>query len=88
MKKTHVGKTLTIVGNINRIAEMVPHAGDNAISGHFKDQGVDISPEFVRAIRTEFNTFEKKAVSAKATKKAIQTFQKDSGISIDNKSPI
>ena len=88
MKKTHVGKTLTIVGNINRIAEMVPHAGDNAISGHFKDQGVDISPEFVRAIRTEFNAFEKKAVSAKATKEAIQILQKDSGISIDNKSPI
>lgn len=88
MKKTHIGKTLTIVGNINRIAEMVPHAGDNAISGHFKDQGVDISPEFVRAIRTEFNTFEKKAVSAKATKEAIQTLQKDNAVSIGNKSPI
>lgn len=82
MKKTNIGKALTIIGNVNRIAEMVPHAGDNAISGHFKDEGVNISPEFVRAVRLEFNEFQSKAVSAKATKNAISALKNDKEVDI------
>ena len=77
MKQIKIGKALTVIGNVNRIAEMVDHAGDNAIAGHFQDQGVNISPEFVRAIRTEMDEFSKKAVSKESTSKVIQSIQRD-----------
>lgn len=72
-----MGKALTVIGNVNRIAEMVDHAGDNAIAGHFQDQGVKITPEFVRAIRTEMDEFSKKAVSKESTAKVIKAVRKD-----------
>lgn len=65
-------------GNINRILEMTPHMEDNAISGYFKDEGITISPETVRAIRTEIvGEFANKAVSKKGVKKAIDAIKND-----------
>ncbi len=57
-----MGKALTVIGNVNRIAEMVGHAGDNAISGHFQDQGVKISPEFELATSDMLIQFAKKSL--------------------------
>jgi len=78
MEKVKLGNALIILGNINRIAEMTEVCGDNAISGHFQDQNVNISPEFVRAIRTELHEFKKKSVSKAETKKVIQSIKDDS----------
>ncbi|EMI7479067.1 hypothetical protein RNA47_002771 [Morganella morganii] len=78
MKSLGVSRGLKMHGNVNRILEMVEGgAGDNAISGHFKDEGVNISPEFVRSIRTEVEEFSKKAVPKKSTQTAIQAIQTD-----------
>ncbi len=78
MSKIGISKGIKLRGNVNRVLEMVEGgAGDNAIVGHFKDEGVDISPQFVRVIRTEIDEFTKKAVSKKSTKKAIKAIQTD-----------
>ncbi len=69
---------LKVHGNINRILEMCNGGlGDNLISAHFKDQGVDISVQFVRSIRTEITSFSSKAISKKSTSSAIKGVAKD-----------
>jgi hypothetical protein len=78
MDKLGISKGIKVRANINRILEMVDGgAGDNAISGHFKDEGVAISPQFIKAIRTEIDEFTKKAISKSSTKRAIKVIQKD-----------
>lgn len=72
-KKLGMARSIKLTGNVNRIIEMSDAGmGDNAISGHFKDQKVDISPEFVRAIRTEVSEATKKGVSKKSVNIAIK----------------
>jgi hypothetical protein len=78
MNKIGISAGIKLRGNVNRILEMVEGgAGDNAIVGHFKDEGVNISVQLVRCIRTEVEEFTKKAIPKKTTKKAIETIQID-----------
>ncbi|HCE1932522.1 hypothetical protein R7M92_20985 [Vibrio sp. Vb2880] len=78
MSKVGFSGGIKLHGNINRILEMSQGGmGDNAISGHFKDEGVNISPQFVRSIRTEVHEASKKAVTKASAKKAIKASQKD-----------
>jgi len=80
MEKDNIGfsQGLKSHGNINRILEMARNnLGDNLISAHFKDEGVNISPQFVKAIRTEIHEFSRKAVSKKSTKTAIKGINAD-----------
>ncbi|MDD5215971.1 MAG: hypothetical protein PHQ03_10595 [Methylococcales bacterium] len=79
MSKTSIGFSagLKLHGNINRILEMTPHLGDNAISGHFKDNGIDVSPQFVREIRLNVEAFSSKALPKKTMIAAIKAVQKD-----------
>jgi hypothetical protein len=78
MTKIGISAGIKLRGNVNRILEMVEGgAGDNAIVGHFKDEGVNISLQFVRCIRTEVEEFTKKAIPKKTTKKAIEAIEID-----------
>ncbi|MGZ5607484.1 MAG: hypothetical protein ACXWFI_05800 [Methylobacter sp.] len=74
---------ITLHGNVNRILEMAQGGmGDNAISGHFLDHGVKISPQTVRAIRTEAQELAKKPISKKSTQNAIKATQANKSGSI------
>jgi len=79
MSKTSIGISagIKLRGNINRILEMVPHMGDNAISGHFKDEHIEVSPQFVREIRLGVTELSRKALPEKKVKAAIKAVQKD-----------
>lgn len=71
--KLGIAGSIKLTGNVNRINEMSEAGmGDNAISDHFKDQGVNVSPTFVREIRTSCKEASKKAVSKKSVKTAIK----------------
>ncbi len=78
MKQLGICQGIKVRGNINRVLEMIEGgAGDNAISGHFKDEGVNISSQFVRGVRLEIDEFSRKAVSKKSTQKAIKAINGD-----------
>jgi hypothetical protein len=84
-KKIGIAGSIKLIGNVNRIIEMSDAGmGDNAISGHFKDQKVDISPEFVRAIRTEVSEATKKGVSKKSVNTVIQAATDNANTKGDN----
>ncbi len=78
MNNINISQGLKLRGNVKRVLEMAEGGlGDNAIVGHFKDEGVEISPQFVRCIRTEVGEFTRKAISKKSTRKAITALQSD-----------
>lgn len=78
MKKLGVSRGIKLRANVNRILEMVEGgAGDNAIVGHFKDEGVNISNVLVRSIRTEVDEFTRVAIPKKSTKRAMEAIQAD-----------
>lgn len=65
-------------GNVNRILDMHEAGlGCNAIVGHFKDEGVNISHECVNVVIDEVHELSRKAVTKRSTKKAIKAIQED-----------
>ena len=69
---------LKLSGNIDRILNMAGEGlGDNAISGHFQDNNINISPLFVREIRIGAHDASKKALPKKVEKKAIKAIKND-----------
>jgi hypothetical protein len=77
-KKINFSGQLKLSGNINRILEMSNGGlGDNAISGHFKDKKINVSPQFVREIRIGALEASKKALPKKVAKQAILAVNKD-----------
>ena len=78
MSKISFGNSFKLRGNINRTLEMIDGGlGDNAISGVFKDEKIEISPQFVREIRLGAQNASKKALPKKVAKKAIKGVYKD-----------
>jgi len=77
MSKIGYSGSKKLKGNIERVLEMSPELGDNAISGVFKDDGIEISPQFVREIRLGAVLLSKKALPKLSAKKAIAAVKKD-----------
>ena len=77
-KKIGFSGKLKLTGNIDRILEMSSEGiGDNAISGHFIDNNIDISPQFVREVRIGAHNASKKALPKKEARKAINVIKRD-----------
>lgn len=67
-------KMLKLAGNYDRIAELSAAGyGPNAISGIFKDNGINLSPDYVRAIMENPEALTSKGLPKSVCKQLIKS---------------
>lgn len=68
-----LGKFLKVHGNINRIIEMTEGGvGKHGISGTFRDEGIELTPESVQGITDSLDELGRKALPKSRSRSAIR----------------